>query len=842
MDENTDSKLYIRGIDADGNAPKRRVYTVSAAMTAYQSMTNSQRVGGRDTRFAVIAGQFAGFPPIPPAEMGRMGMGDMPNVNTREFESSVRNYADIWNSINCGNLEWAEVDAEHEDPMEAERRGKYLTECFNWALQIWNDPPDKGFFNHSGKYILESSIRDLQMALFDVGVSMWRDSIDFRFTTIPTRKFLIPEGTKISLENCPAFCVQDDMSAAQLWRMRDKKGWNKEQIEKLLYYNQGARGQLSQDRSTYAQWVQWVRENESFVMTDFTPVPFIHIFTQEFSGKISHSCFSTDTAQGELKKKNKNKPKEEMGPDDFLYDAPESEWADSWDQVVALFTDSVDPEGRYHGCKGFGDRNSDMCQFGDLMFNQTARSAIMANMVMFQSSNEGDRQKMNEIVFTPGAILFPEVPIAQLNLKVDIGAAMGIYDLATRTRNINNRIAPIGERNKAGETKTATEVTTDTAKEAQFTGLQVSHYRATGLDKLLAEMYRRIAQPGSAYPESWPGGKVAKRFREKCKEFGIEEKDLLKVKRVRANRNGGSGSMPIDLMKAKELLAVATPGKGQWNARYEVAAALKGAEMALSFVEPLPDQPTDLTRRISDENLFIQDGKSPLVLPNDAHEVHVPAHVQLLGELQKVVVQFQEQGITPDNIDDAVLLKGKLDAGIEHTGAHVQYMSEIPRGKAPALFEDIVKETTKALNALMKMSEAFGEEIAVAAQESQQAQQAQSPEMMKAQVDAQVKMLLAQAEIERKNAAHEAKLGNMAVQAQARTDMKTAAHELDMGLKAEQTVAQMEQSRAQAQEKMMEDAARSQQDLAAQGASKQIDIAAQAAKAVISNQPKPETK
>lgn len=823
------ASLTIKTIVPGEEAPKRRIESIEAALTAYSTLVNADLVGGRGIRFGNIAGLFAGFPPTPPSEMERQGLGDMPNVNTREFEGAVNDYTDVWNAVNSSNLEFAEVEADlPEDKMQEQARSQYLTKCFNWALQIWNDPPRDGFFNNSGRYILESSIRDTQMGLFSVGVSFFRDPIDFRFKTIPTRNFLVPEGTDITLDNCPLIVIQDNMTAADLWAMRDKEGWDKTQIERLIYCNAGARTSVNWDRQTFGQWVEWVRENTSFILTDFTPIPFNHMYVKEFDGRISHICFSTDQpASNQMDKTGKT-----YGERNFLYNAPESKWVSTWTQCACVFSDNVGAEGKYHGAKGFGDRNYDMCHFNNLMFNRGAIAAIQRNMLLFQSNNEADRQRLQQVTVTPGAILYPELQLNQVKLDTDVAAALSVFDLATRVRNVNNRKFPVGERSRSGEAPTATQVTSDTAKEAQFTSLQISFYRATGLDKLLAEMYRRIAQPGSKYPENWPGGKVAKRFREKCKEFGIPEEDLLKVRMVRANRNSGSGNMNIDLLKGKELLAVATPGEGQFNARREIVSALKGADMVDTFVQPPPEQPNELMREINHENLYIQDAKNPMVLPNDLHEIHVAQHMPVLDGLSKVVAQFMEQGVTPQNLDDAVALNGKLEAGIEHVGQHVQFMASIPRtGKQPALFESLVKESAKTLGNLAQMSQAFGRDIAKVAQEQQQNQQQQSPEMLKAITEAQALMLKTQAEIQAQQAKMESKLGNDAMKSAARTESLQREHDFKLGLKAQESVADQQMRAAQSAQDLQAQQIQTAQQLISNAAMADQKLAEEQAKA-----------
>jgi hypothetical protein len=834
----TQSTLSVQGISAEGTAPKRRIATLSAAMTANNSMLQAYRQGGRDVRFATIAGMFAGFPPIPPPEMEKMGMGDMPNFNTRGFESKVMGFADVWNSLNCQNPQWMEVQAEHEDPMEAERRSKVLTENANWALGVWEDPPKDGFFNQSGKYVLESAVRDVQMGLFGIGVCMRRDPIDFRFTTIPTRNFRVPTGVKITLENCPAVCIDDDMSASQLWQLRSTKGWSKEEICRVLYLNQGARGLLDNTRSTYAQWVEWARENESFILNDFEVIPFVHILVQEFNGRISHLCFSP-TNPG-MDKEQKNYDPKGVPQGTFLYDAPESDWAHSWAQAVHLFSDTVGPEGRYHGIKGFGDRNLDMSDGENLTLNRAIMGAIVTNTPMFINRNEGDRQRLNQVTITPFGILAPELELAQVPIKADVGSMVSIFDLIGRTQNTNNRKFPMGETTSSGEARTATEINTDTAKEAEFTGLQISFYRSTGLDPTLAETYRRLAQPGSKYPESWKGGKVAKEFRERCKKAGIPEDDLLKVKLVRANRSGGSGSMAIDVMKAEKLLSVATPGKGQWNARYELACALKGHELAKSFVEPIPELPDEISRVIDTDNLFIKDGKVRAALPNDPHEVHVPSHLQLGAELQQVVMQLLQIGVNPQNLDDAILLQGKLEACVAHTGQHLQYMQELPTGKGKrGLYDALIAETTKGLTDLQQMAQMLAKDIEKAAQEKQKAEAPQDPEMAKAQAKIQIMYAEAEARIKIAEAAAVSKINNLNTQHLVRTGMKQASHEVDLGLKAEKTLADMQQQQAKSAEQMALEAEKGQMELSMQGATSAIKLMETAKAAEIKNEPKP---
>jgi hypothetical protein len=134
-------------------------------------------------------------------------------------------------------------------------------------------------------------------------------------------------------------------------------------------------------------------------------------------------------------------------------------------------------------------------------------------MLLFKGGSEADRQKMSQIKVTPfGAMI--DLEIEQFQLRADTTNMVSMFQLGTSIMDTNSRQVPTNQETSRGEAPTATQVNFDRADDAQFTTLQVNFYRATGLDCIGGEMYRRMAQPASKYPEGWPGGDVAKHFRE----------------------------------------------------------------------------------------------------------------------------------------------------------------------------------------------------------------------------------------------------------------------------------------------------------------------------------------
>lgn len=813
--------LSIQTIRGDGTAPKRRLATPEAALLAYQEMRQIEM--RRDLRFNALAGIFNGLPPTSPEEMEEMGIGDMPNINTKQFESKIKAYVDNWTSVNAAGDEWFEVEAEHEDPMEQERRSKYLTKFFNAAIKKWEG--DDEDFVVGRHYVVKSAARDTQMGIYGIGVAHWPDHIDFRWNTRPTRKVLVPEGVNLLLDNCPFLAIEDDISVPDLWAMRKLPGWNEEAIAALLYLNTCRSNTQMSQYFTWAEWQERVRENDTWMYSDFPLVRIVHVYVKEFSStpnkaNITHCVISdaypvlSGLSSEQIKKDVDAAKKKVMS---WLYE--KTNVATRWGQVVSVFSDNSGPEGKWHGVKGFGDLIFDGCHFNNLMFNRTACSAIIANLPMFQGGTDESAQKMKQLKIGFAGILNPGLQIEQFQIKTDINAAMAMFNLGTSIVNTNSRQFPMGEQS-GSEAPTATQINFERADEARFTNLQIMFYRATGLDPIGAEMYRRIAQPGSKYPESWPGGNIAKRFRKQCAEVGIPENELLKVRSVRANRNVGTGNMGLDIMQADQLLSIATPGQGQLNARYKKACALVGPDAARAFVEMEQAPPNFQTTVIDLENLSIQNGQTPTAIGSQPHEQHLGmpnqpgGHLFVLAGAEQIANQMLEAGLE-NNIEAANRLFRVLQSGIEHSYQHVQFLASVPRMNGrKGLNEEVVRDLNKMLNDFAQFTEAFGEALQKA-QEAANPQAGMSPEMMKAQQQMQIDQAKAANDIEIRKAQAAAKMQNDLLKTQFRGNMQLQDHEYKMGLKANQD-AQGLQSQA----------AKNAQELRKQQLSAAIDIGA----------------
>ncbi len=794
--------------DGKATAPKRRMATASAAWSAY---TNIRTLSAkRDLRYGDISGIDAGFPPTPPGVNVNNGMPDMPNINLKQFNAKLRKYVSTWNAVSSQSDGWAKVTAKHDNPMEAQRRSGCLTDYFNEAIKQWEDPvDDNDWFCSFPGYLINSSARDTQMGMFAIGVGLWEDHIDFRWTTIPTRKVLVPQGTKLSLTNCPAVFVEDESwSVAKLWNMRGKPRWNNAAIERALFDRVELQAQTQGRSWTFSEWVNYIRNNDVSYAYDFAPVRVVHAFTQEFDNTISHSVFCDfNYTSGDNKDiPNSKSQKEYKDAEGFLFDKPNV--AKRWQQVLSVFADNAGPEADWHGVKGFGDMIYDGCHQNNLSFNTAARGAILANTPMFEGGDESDTNKLDQIVVTPMGILPAGLRLQQVRFTADVQTALEIFQAGTNIIDSNTRDFPQNQRQSGGEQPTATQVNADRADEAQFDNLQVEIYRVF-LGAMFAEMYRRLAQPASKYPEDWGGGKIAKKFREQCKAAGIPEADLLKVVSVKSNVGGSSGNMSLDLMKADIALSVATPGAGQLAARKAKIAAAWGHQNVSMFVEDAP-QPVPDDQQIDTENLLIQGGQIPTPFGWDDQEKHVQSHLQLGAQSAQAAQQMMETDQVGQNLDAADKLANILNAVATHVSAHVDLMKQMPRtGKTPTLYEATIAEATKQAHNLEEMSQALAQDVA----KGRQQQPTMSPEMAKAQADIQIKNAAAQADIQRKDQTHQAKLGNMAETAHLKTQINAQSAEEKAATASALTAQKLNEKSAETVQTLMQKQAEHHQNL-----------------------------
>lgn len=776
--------LTVATVSADGTPPKNRIGSAQGLWSAYQE---AKMLSGRqDVRFAEMRGCYDGFPPVPSQDLERQGLVDAPNINLKQMKAKIATYVSTWVDHNTGGDQWYDVKFKPKYAQSAAQWddwNKKGSTFFNEAIKEWDA---EGLCNAS-QYIYESIVRDNQMGLFGIGIGYFTDPKDWRWEAIPTRRVLVPEGTKLTLSNCQAMFIERRISVTELYdyaREKDEEGakletpWNRKAILKALYSKTAQRtGTGAGMLESYSEWENRIRNNESCLEYNFAQIELVDAYIQEFTtyrekDGITHYIILRDG----------------ITENDFLYEN-DREYK-SYQQIVVVFADSTGPEGEWHGVKGFGDDIYDGCHFNNLIFNALALGAQMTCMPMFQAASEADRQKLNQVVFSRLGILYPDLQISQFKLAVDLAGGMGMLGESNRVMNQNTRIFPQQDEGMSRRPKTATQTVIDQQDQTQFTSGQIKLYRITGADRLGYTMYYRLSRPATEYPSAWPGGKAAEQFRQKCKDAGIPAKCYSDPQSVQASRTGGSGSMAIDVQKADAAMTVASPGQGQWAARAEKLASLYGRERVPEFLQEEP-QMTQEDVVVGLENAVLQDGKIIPAYPFQPPEVHLGepsmdgrGHIAVAMAAQQAAAGFQEDdNLMIQNLEDAKQLNKVLEACFAHIGMHANFMAQVP------FYQQQVQAIGQFLGQLQRFHAQYGEDVAKAMQAAQPEGQ-MDPEtlkaMKKAQTDAQAVMMKTQADIEANWAKTQAKIQQQQATAESRHQIKEAQAAVDLGIQAQQ--------------------------------------------------------
>jgi hypothetical protein len=769
--------LEPKTIDKDGKPPKTRFSTAQGLQSAYKNVCESYNAN--EARFASIRGIYDGKPPQDPRELEAQGLIDLPNINLRQHEAKVNTYVSTWTDHNLGGDKLFTVRAKHgETKQQKEIYSQQITDFFNEAIQEWDGEDNKSL----APYILESAVRDTQMGLFGIGVPHFHDEFDWRWCVVPTRKVKVPQGTKISFSNGQVVWFEVDYTVTRLYDLANstREGWQKEAVLKLLYNRTAETRQGSSQRETFSEWQNRARNNDDFLTSDFSELQLVKCYVQEFNTSqdkdgISAYIFSDKDSE------------------DILYRRERA--YKNWHQILIPFCDNAGPEGDWHGVKGFGDQMFDSCHFNNLYFNHTARMAMVASSPMFQGSGEADRQKMSQMVWSPLGILTPDLQMQQVKVNVDLNGAMAVLGESNRTMNANSRMFPTNDVGADRGTKTATQATFDRQDQATFSTYQVKFYRSVCLDRLGAEMYRRLSRKD--YPEALPGGKAAANFRKKCKDAGIPDKCWQEIERVQAARNGGSGDSTVDFMRGTELLKVATPGEGQYRARLEIARSLTNDyERAMEFVQPVPEIGEEM-HTIDSENADINDGRIRRVDPRDTHLQHLgtpdpndTGHLAVITTTQQVAMQMVENLDQVPDLQEAAKIGRVLEAALVHCQMHRDFMAE-----NPSLFEEAVKVLSDTLNKLESFLQMFNQRVreAIAARQPQGPQLSADDQakLMKAQIEMQIAQAWAEQEMRINEAKQLSKLGNIQEGAEAKRLEALRTAEFKRGIQEQEHIANL---------------------------------------------------
>jgi hypothetical protein len=794
-------------VDTEGNAPKNR-FTDSAALWSCYQQAKLEGIKN-DARLTDIRANYDGFPPTlgDLSEQQFQNSNDLPNINRRELTTKTNTYRDNWNAIDKGGQHFADVRLKLEyfqTPAQHAQAEQQVTQFFNDAFFEWN-PDSKSLAD----YVLESGSRNTQMALFGIGIAYFRDAIDWRWIMVPTRSVNVPNGTKVTLRNMSIVFVNREYTATELWECRKRDGWDEDVIVTFLALRLAENQPGVTTRLPLAEWENKVRNNELFFQRDFRQIYLVECYVQEFNEERDKNGVSKYViADFGPNAANVEGDTVEGG---FLYQK-DREFA-CVQNVIVPFIDDPGPENDWHGVKGFADHIFDLCHFNNLFDNRLAILAILNSTPLFESETQEQRDKLSQIVISLMGVMAPGLKLSQTGVKIDLSGLSEVLEEHARLLNENSRTYPIGETMNNQE-KTATQTTFDRQDQAQLTGSQVDTYRCQGLDQLFTEMFRRIS--AKSYPKSYPGGRAAANFMEKCANVGIPEEAIEDVQRVMASRGGGSGNSVLDVQKAQAILQVASPGQGQDEAKMAIIAALAGWDQVSTFYQRTP--PTDQNDvEVTYEHGLLTLGQLIQAFGFQDHAKHLgtpdpssPTHLGLLASSEQAAMLLLKQGLKT-TLPDAIKLQRVMDATVQHSAMHVAFLGQVP------VMKQLAAQMTQALKTFQNFIKSFDQQVQEAQQIQQGAQQGPSAEdqikLDKWQVEKTILLQKAQTENQLKAQEGQQRLGQMAVEHQTKTEMAKQKFQQELGQKAVKTNVENQMSLAQSAQDAQAQALQTQQTL-----------------------------
>jgi len=740
--------LDIAGLDpVTGEVPERRVSDVDAARSIYDTIWTSD-LGSSKNRSLVDA-MFGGAPPFNPDDLVEIGQSERTNIDfgiaAAVKDQALAQYYDLTSSV-------PRLASVHVDYGTDEQRVEWegiIAEEFHHTLMNWTEFE----FNHQ--------LLSDQFVSHGVGVAYFEDETDWRYRVTGLNEFKMPRGTKASEAEIEVATVEREYLAHQLYAfirnpdVAEELGWNVEMVKQALMH-----ACLATPTPYLADWekleIELKNNDLLYGNSKAKRVKVVHMWVQEFSGKVSHMIFlkdplPADTGFGEANEQ-------------FLYE--KFERFDAPTRCFVTFTYGIG-NGCYHGIRGLGFKIYPHIQLINRMRCGMSDGALLSSALIVQPSDASTRslEDLTLNYFGPYALFPAGLKIVEKAVP-DFRANM-MPVLADMTQTLQNNTIGFQSRGitPEGQARTAFEVRAQLQHEATLTSASINLFYHPW-KRLLWEVFRRLSRRDSSPLE--PGGKEAVEFKKRCMERGVPAEAIYHVTAVWPVRAVGNGSPAMRSQVLSQMMSMygALDQEGQAHLLRDNIAALVGQEAVNRYAKPI-DQP--LRPPIDDkiavlENATMSHGTTIPVSPGEDDFIHAGRHLQALDELDQALGQGQAD-------PQASLMA--MEVFLPHTAQHVQRLGQDKlRGQQVAL----MRQRLQQLNATAKRLQDQLQAQQANAQKAQQAQAQRNAE----QQQAQIKMLQQKAA---EADAMSPKLKQQIMESQAKMQMEAQRHQQEMALK-----------------------------------------------------------
>jgi hypothetical protein len=649
--------LDFRQITPEGVAPQTRI------ADAFSLNNIIKRIVQRDLSSALmrqdVQQSVDGKPPFEESFMRESGQEGRCNLNfndmKREIKREQSGYYDLTESVPMLGIVNSSYGA---DVTKRFLWNQTMSEEFHKLLKSW-----PSFDTYYQLQIQKTCVHGMAFLYFE-------DEVNWQWRVAGLEDFKLPRGTTLAEDEIDIAVAFRDIPISQLYKWvsnvpDDDKRWNKTEVYQAIL--KATDRNIVFSIGEWEKWQQILKNNDIYAATTAQDiVKLAHAWVREYDGSVSQYI---TLRNGENQ--------------DFLFKCERR--FENVHQCFTFFPYEVGTNGTLHSVRGKAHEIYPQIQVLNTMRCQWVDNAKLAGSLLLQPKTAADQEDLALMFYGGAVFLPPEVQV--INSKLGDPSEVLQPLIQDMTFSLNDEGKPNvnnGQAMNAGIEKTRAQVNKETADEAQLPTANLNLFYQPW-KRHLNEVWRRIKNKD--LKQSDPGAKEVFAFRTRCMERGVPEAVLLDPNSwIEPYRAIGYGSPSNRLMTLERFMNYygSLDPVGQNNLLRDVFAHGTNYSMVDRYVMPMDAngrQPVDA--EIAElQNGNMSAGRPCQVRPNDAHIIHMQAHLpDLEGDLDNL-----EAGANDPNLLQVAQIK------TQHCASHMQLL------KPDKLTEGVVAEITRRFN------------------------------------------------------------------------------------------------------------------------------------------------
>lgn len=650
--------------------PKNIIQTVAAARALYMRYRTQNL--GRINLWASIEGLIMGNPPYDPTELDQLGLSHIANFNNGDASAMYEQGGlAFWNLLNQAETLIKIIFHNEQDP-ELIKFAEMMARHWSNVVREWES------------FEMQVCTLTAQILKFGFSPVVWSDERDWRWETVETSRFFIPDQASTNPELLTTVFLESPFTVQQLYdiyqEFKDKpkadSPWNAEALSHFLIQRANTYAKFEPPIITTMDLQQRVQNGDlSFDTIYSDEVRLVHCLQKEYDGGISHYIFDKTITAGNVSSGYS---------DGFLFFVDRQ--YKSLKEALIIFTASPGVF-TVHANRGLGHKIFAPCQATMQLDCDIVNMSRLASTPVVRSPAMGARD-FEAIQFKPGVptnIGSAEFVQNQLGSNIEQLVFAGNYLLNKLNVNIAHSGDDPGTFDRNQGSLAPSQARSKDFKEFGVLKNNVAHFYKT-FDLVVQNMVIKML----ASKEAYPGFEFVEEWKTRCIDNGVPEQYFATRKdgkprhfRVKATRVAGDGSTLALIMGLETLAPFASGFSAKGNREFMKLLVL--ATMGSDYVAPFlgneePDESSGGASLAQVENAVMQLGKSPQFSPDNEQRAHIATHF----ELGRYLIQLRQQQQMSSREADQV-----FTTLVPHLGEHIEFISRNPLQRQ--FFESIRK-------------------------------------------------------------------------------------------------------------------------------------------------------